>query len=185
MHHAAVRLPPPEPSDRHRIVGPRTVTWPCGPIPVGSPKSRTRASRASSALALGQGWRALQDPSISRAAIPASRILGPSSHQIGPSPSHTATGVQAKVSPAGTAARRKSENTIGQSRLHHAVAQTGTFPGARLAFNPLKVMADHYLGRDPGQRASAMQAWSRNRMPMSTSISEFLQPDKFCRWDFP
>lgn len=115
VHHAAVLLPPPEPADTHRIVRPCTVTCPYGPVPMDWPKSRTSASRASNAPAAGQGCRGMQEPSISRAAIPASRILGPSSHQIGPPPSHTATGVQAKASPAGIEARRKSENIYCRS----------------------------------------------------------------------
>lgn len=104
-HHAAVRLPPPEPSETQRIVGPLTVTWPCEPVPVGSPRRRTKASRAWIALASGHGCPRLQLPSSSRAAIPARRTRGPSAHQIGPSPSQTAVGVQWKASPAGTTDR--------------------------------------------------------------------------------
>lgn len=47
-------------------------------------------------------WAGLQVSSTSRAAIPASRTLGPSAHQIGPSPSHTRIGVQLKTIPGAT-----------------------------------------------------------------------------------
>jgi hypothetical protein len=40
--------------------------------------------------------------SISRAATAAILIFGPSAHQIGPSPSQTATGVQVNVAPEAT-----------------------------------------------------------------------------------
>lgn len=53
-------------------------------------------------VASGQGCPALQVSSISRAAMPESLILGPSAHQIGPSPSQTAAGVHVKVSPVWT-----------------------------------------------------------------------------------
>jgi hypothetical protein len=101
-HQAAVRLPPPDPSDRQRMVGPRTRTWPCCPTPVRSPTSLTSASRASVPLASGQGCPGLQVPSSSRAAMPDNLMRGPSAHQTGPSPSQTCVGVQLNVSPAGT-----------------------------------------------------------------------------------
>ena len=44
----------------------------------------------------------LQVPSISLAAIPDTRMRGPSSHQIGPSPSQTHVGVNSKLSTEGT-----------------------------------------------------------------------------------
>jgi hypothetical protein len=59
------------------------------------PNNFTSSSRERSALTAGQGWFDRQVPSISRAAIPARRMRGPSAHHIGPSPSYTAVGVQA------------------------------------------------------------------------------------------
>ena len=98
-HHDAVRFPPAEPSDRHVRVGPVNMICPCLLTPVQTPRKATNASRAFSALALGHGWPGEQVPSISLAAIPAKRSRGPSSHQIGPSPSQTWEGVHLKVSP--------------------------------------------------------------------------------------
>lgn len=112
-HQAAVRLPTPSPSDRQRIVGPLTSTWPSRLLPVGRPTSRTSASLASTAPAAGQGWLSRQLPSISRAAMPERRIRGPSAHQIGPSPSQTRVGVQSNDWPAGTIeAARNSKRAI-------------------------------------------------------------------------
>lgn len=93
---------------------------PSGIVPRGPPRILTSLSRASIASTAGQGWFARHDPSISRAATPAIRTLGPSAHHIGPSPSHTAVGVQANVRPAGmmfvgapaTTSRTKTANTI-------------------------------------------------------------------------
>jgi len=90
------------PSDRHVMVADRTLMWPVARLPSTPPKSRTSRSRASVPLTVGQGWPARQLPSISRAATPAIRIFGPSAHQMGPSPSQTAIGVQANERPAGT-----------------------------------------------------------------------------------
>ena len=98
-HHDAVRFPPAEPSDRHVRVGPVNMICPCLLTPVRTPRKATNASRAFSALALGHGWPGEQVPSSSLAAIPAKRSRGPSSHQIGPSPSQTWEGVHLKVSP--------------------------------------------------------------------------------------
>ena len=71
-------------------------------MPRGPPSSRTSRSRASVPLGLGHGCPGLQLPSISRAATPAMRILGPSAHHTGPSPSQTAVGVHTNVFPWGT-----------------------------------------------------------------------------------
>lgn len=112
-HHAAVRLPPPDPFETQRIVGPSTRICPCELVPVGRPTSRTSASLASKGSAEGQGCPSLQVPSNSRAAIPERRTRGPSAHQTGPSPSHTWVGVQAKVCPdgtTGTLASRSAKN---------------------------------------------------------------------------
>jgi len=103
-HHAAVRLPPAPPSERHVITGPVTRACPSFDVPVRRPTRATNAAFACSAVAAGQGWLERQVPFVSRAATPASRIRGPSSHQTGPSPSHTRVGVQWKVVPAGTMA---------------------------------------------------------------------------------
>lgn len=100
-HQEAVRLPPAEPSERQLSVGPTTRICPCLLTPEGAPSNATKASLASSALALGHGCPGEQVPSISRAAMPDNLNLGPSWHQIGPSPSHTCVGVQAKVWPFG------------------------------------------------------------------------------------
>lgn len=114
MHQAPVRLPPAEPVEMQRIVGPCTKTWPCSPVPVGLPISETKALRASIAVAEGQGCPGLQEPSISRAAMPERRMRAPSSHQTGPSPSHTAMGVQLKGWPAATTreAKRGTKDTV-------------------------------------------------------------------------
>jgi hypothetical protein len=96
MHQAAVLLPPPLPWLMHAMAGPVTRMWPCGPTPRRVPTSSTNASLAATALAFGQGWPGEHDPSISRAAMPASRIRVPSLHHIGPSPSQTCVGVQEK-----------------------------------------------------------------------------------------
>lgn len=74
IHHAAVRLPPAPPSDLQVIVAPLTKMCPWLDLPIGFPTSLTSASLASTALASGQGWFLLQDPSISRAAMPESLI---------------------------------------------------------------------------------------------------------------
>ena len=97
-HHAAVRLPFAAPSEWHWRTGPRTSTWPVAVTPLAPPSRRTSSSRASFPLADGQGWPTLQVSSISRAAMPARRMHGPSAHQIGPSPSHTRVGVQSEGS---------------------------------------------------------------------------------------
>jgi hypothetical protein len=115
-HHAAVRSPPPDPSERQVKAGPLTRIWPCRPTPVREPSRFTRASLAASALASGQGWPGEQVPSISRAAIPDSRTRGPSSHQIGPSPSQTCVGLQVNTSPAGTGERIISNAEIMAGR---------------------------------------------------------------------
>lgn len=100
------------------MAGPRTRICPSGLKPVASPISRTSASRASLGSASGQGWPSRQLPSISRAAMPASRTRGPSAHHTGPSPSQTRTGVQVKVSPAGTIAAARSASIIGPGKAH-------------------------------------------------------------------
>ena len=102
VHHAAVRSPFADPSELQRIAAARTLMWPVLNVPRAPPSNPTRRSLASTPEVEGQGWPALQTPSISRAAIPARRIFGPSAHQIGPSPSHTAVGVQVKLVPAAT-----------------------------------------------------------------------------------
>jgi len=90
------------------MVTERTLTWPVGKKPLGPPSISTNLSRASVALTAGQGWLVRHVPSISRAATPATRTFGPSAHQIGPSPSQTATGVQANARPAATTEERMS-----------------------------------------------------------------------------
>lgn len=80
-HQAAVRLPPADPSERHRKGGPLTRTCPCRPTPVRVPNRSTSASRAAIRLAAGQGCPDRQLPSSSRAAIPASLNRGSSRHQ--------------------------------------------------------------------------------------------------------
>lgn len=102
-HHAAVREPPADPSLRHVIVALSTITWPSGRTPRRPPSILTSRSRASTPLTEGQGCPTRQLLSISRAATPAIRTLGPSAHQMGPSPSHTATGVQLNSAPERTA----------------------------------------------------------------------------------
>ena len=52
-------------------------------------------------------WTA-RPPSSSRAAMPERRTRGPSAHQMGPSPSQTAMGVQVKVSPDWTTSDRSA-----------------------------------------------------------------------------
>lgn len=99
LQSAAVREPLPFPLLTQVRGWVATLMWPVGRVPFGPPRSRTSSSRASMADAAGQGWPGLHVPSISRAAMPESRIFGPSAHQIGPSPSQTAVGVQVKVCP--------------------------------------------------------------------------------------
>lgn len=114
VHQAAVRLPPAEPSERHFSRGPATLTCPVGNLPVAPPSTSTSTSRAPIPPMPGQGWLGRHMPSISLAATPASRMRGPSAHHIGPSPSHTAVGVQVKVCPAATMA----STAIIRSRFH-------------------------------------------------------------------
>ena len=59
-----------------------------------------RATVHTAPLAAGQGCPGRQVSSLSRAAILPTRIFGPSAHQIGPSPSQTAIGVQTKAAAA-------------------------------------------------------------------------------------
>jgi hypothetical protein len=99
-HQAAVRDPPAEPIERHWRRGPLTSICPSCDCPNEPPRKRTSLFRASSAEAVGHGWPGRQVPSISRAAMPARRIFGPSAHHIGPSPSQTRTGMQVKATPA-------------------------------------------------------------------------------------
>ena len=93
---AAVRLPPAPPSDIQFMRGPSTRICPSRETPVGRPIRATKASRAATGSASGQGWPTLHDPSISLAAMPESRTCGPSAHQTGPSPSQTRMGVHGK-----------------------------------------------------------------------------------------
>ena len=123
-HQAAVRTPTPLPTDTHCIAGPLISTWPSGLRPVGAPISFTRALRASAPLAVGHGWLGRQLSSISRAAMPARRIRGPSAHHTGPSPSQTRVGVQVNFSSAGTTDTVSSSKTWIIRRLrHHAHGQ--------------------------------------------------------------
>lgn len=120
MHQAAVRVPPAPPTDTQFSFGPDTVTCPSGREPVTVPSIRARVLRASTADAFGHGWLALQVPSISLAAMPESRTCGPSAHQIGPSPSHKAIGVQVKACPEGTmAAAARISSIIGPGMAHN------------------------------------------------------------------
>lgn len=131
LHHAAVRSPRALPSDRQRIVPLRTRTWPVTKLPRGPPRKRTSWSRAWIPLAVGHGWLGLQVSSISRAAIPASRSFGPSAHQIGPSPSHTAVGVHVNVMPAATTSAAKKSN-MPQSVTLIATSARRSFAGPAL-----------------------------------------------------
>ena len=90
------------------MVGPLTSTCPCLPSPMGVPNKATSASRDACGSAEGHGCPGEQDPSSSRAAIPASLRRGPSSHHTGPSPSQTAVGVHAKACPEGTTETERS-----------------------------------------------------------------------------
>jgi len=135
VHHAAVRVPTPLPTDMQVIAGPATRICPCWLRPEGLPMSLTRASRASSALASGQGWLLRHAPSISRAAIPESLILGPSSHQTGPSPSQTRVGVQVNSWPAGMtmAAAQKSRDIIeGERNYSEALPTTANLAPSQI-----------------------------------------------------
>lgn len=113
-HQAPVRSPFALPVDRHWSFGPATRICPVPVRPFAPPSSRTSVSRATMPLARGQGCPLRHEPSISRAAIPASRIRGPSRHQIGPSPSQTLKGVQMNDWPLGTTATA-SRNTASIS----------------------------------------------------------------------
>ena len=111
-HHAAVRLPPAPPTDRHVKVGPDTRICPSLDRPFAVPTSSTSASRAAFALAFGQGWPGEQLPSISLAAMPESLTRGPSAHHIGPSPSQTRVGVHSNDCPALTIVEPNNSNSI-------------------------------------------------------------------------
>jgi hypothetical protein len=108
LHQAAVRFLLPEPDEWQRIGLARTRIWWVGATPLGPPSSFTKWSLAAFPLALGQGWFGLQLPSISRAAMPESLILGPSAHQMGPSPSQTCVGVHVKDRPEATIEDRRA-----------------------------------------------------------------------------
>lgn len=110
-HQAAVRLPFAEPSKRHFIAGAATSTCPVEATLREPPSSFASCSRAARPLASGHGCPGLQVSSISRAAIPSSRMRGPSVHQIGPSPSQTRVGVQVKAVPAATMGTRSRKST--------------------------------------------------------------------------
>ncbi len=112
VHQAAVRFPPAAPSERHVSDATRTSIWPVGKRPFGLPNSCTRKSLAATPDVAGHGWFGRHVSSISRAATPASRTRGPSAHQIGPSPSHTAVGVQVNVTPARTISAAKRVASI-------------------------------------------------------------------------
>ena len=111
----------PCPSERQRMRGPTTSTCPSGDAPITLPISRTRWSRERIGSAGRRGRPGRQPPSISRAAIPASRTCRPSAHQVGPSPSQTRTGVQENVCPAGAiiaAASRRACSSKERDRAH-------------------------------------------------------------------
>src|SRR3546814_1525227 len=112
-------------SERHESVGPLTNTWPSRLVPVGLPTISTKASRAACAGASGHGWFDRHVPSLSRAAMPARRMRGPSAHQTGPSPSQTRVGVHKNVWPAGTtgtSARSEEHTSELQSLMRTAYA---------------------------------------------------------------
>lgn len=88
--------------------GAETIMCPEDVRPLGPPRNLTSQSRAARPEAFGHGWDGLHVSSISRAAMPAKRTLGPSRHHMGPSPTQTRTGVQVKDCPdAMKAAARK------------------------------------------------------------------------------
>lgn len=125
VHHAAVRPPPADPFEMQLRVGPETRVCPSRALPVARPTSATSAFFASSAVARGHGWFGRQLPSLSRAAIPATRMRGPSSHQMGPSPSQTRVGVHANVPPAGItteASIRRSDRDRSSAELREVLA---------------------------------------------------------------
>ena len=99
LHQAAVLFPPAEPADMQRMGAAWTLMCPVRNVPRPPPNRPTRALRAAVADAAGHGWPLRQEPSISLAAMPDRRTRGPSAHQIGPSPSQTAVGVQVKSVP--------------------------------------------------------------------------------------
>lgn len=109
------------------MTGARTLIWPVGNFPLAPPKSPTRRSRASRPLTAGHGWPGRQLSSISRAATPAIRILGPSAHQIGPSPSHTAVGVHVKVRPADTTGTASDSGGRKLDRMTHSKTLAANF----------------------------------------------------------
>lgn len=76
-HQEATRFPPAEPSDWHMSVGPFTMICLCLLTPARAPSNAPKAARACSALTREHGWPSEQVPSISRAAMPASRSRDP------------------------------------------------------------------------------------------------------------
>lgn len=96
-HQAPVRSPPALPVEVQRIVGPDRRICPWRPTPVRVPNRETSASLEAMGSLFGHGCPAEQLPSISRAAMPERRNLGPSAHHTGPSPSQTWVGVQSNA----------------------------------------------------------------------------------------
>lgn len=133
-HQAAVLLPPAPPSDLQRSVGPFTNKCPSAVLPTVLPKSAASASRDFLPLIAGHGWLSRQVSSISRAAMPARRTLGPSSHHIGPSPSHSRTGVHSNVCPSGTTGTAAARAKIAAASIIHT--QCRRYPDPNEAHSP-------------------------------------------------
>lgn len=146
---AAVRSPFPFPLLRQLNAGALTWMCPVGRCPCEPPSSATSLSRASIPFVSGQGCPSRQVSSISRVAIPASRIRGPSAHQIGPSPSQTRVGVHSNTSPSGmTVAAAKSSSIVNscysQPMPSRSRSRCTPYPGSPLS-----------TGAAPAARASA------------------------------
>jgi hypothetical protein len=145
---AAVRSPPAPPAERQIIVGPVTRTCPSRLMPIRLPISAASASRDACGSDAGHGCPALHVPSNSRAAIPDNRTLGPSLHQIGPSPSHTLVGVHSNSWPDGmTMAAMKKANIIAKHYAgfgldcHSAMCTDDFIQDARFVLADCKSMA--------------------------------------------
>lgn len=165
-HHAAVRAPPAEPSEWQVIGAERTTMCPEASCPFRPPNSRTNRSRASTPPTGGHGCDGLQLSSISRAATPAIRMRGPSAHHTGPSPSHTATGVQVKLAPAAMICAARA--VITRSRPRHCRDQGGThIPDRRAEPAPRRLPGPPSNLQTPGRmvnRSTELRnAWATGR----------------------
>lgn len=130
------------PGDTHCSGAPVIRTFPVAATSLAVPRKRARWPRAAIASTEGQGGPAAQLPSISRAAMPVSLTRGPSLHHIGPSSSHSAFGVQAKLAPLGMMGTTAEIMSRGMNAAYRPLLNMQ----AKLAF----VARDHRLCSQTG-----------------------------------